>query len=155
MLAAPYVKEGQEGLEAPSACLEGAGHILAERLAEDADVRAWLRQVFHDTGMLHAALREERKDAPEALRFKPYWQFQEALFLPRPTAMEPTSRLTTAATSVVLRRDPQPFDEKKSRQPCAANRAQCVDGIKPGRETARNLSCFFEAMPPAPAMCRP
>jgi uncharacterized protein len=79
MLAAPFVQEGQEGLEAPSACLEGAGHILAERLAEDAEVRAWLRQVFHDTGVLHVTLREERKEAPEALRFKPYWQFQEPL----------------------------------------------------------------------------
>jgi len=79
MLAAAYVKEGAEGLETPSACVEGAGHILAERLAEDADVRAWLRQVFHDTGVLHAELREERKEAPEALRFKPYWQFQEPL----------------------------------------------------------------------------
>ncbi|BDU77526.1 Tex-like N-terminal domain-containing protein [Mesoterricola sediminis] len=79
MLAAAYVKEGAEGLETPSQCVEGAGHILAERLAEDADVRAWLRQVFHDTGLLHAELREERKDASEALRFKPYWQFQEPL----------------------------------------------------------------------------
>jgi len=42
-------------------------------------VRAWLRQVFHETGVLHAELREERKEAPEALRFKPYWQFQEPL----------------------------------------------------------------------------
>ncbi len=79
MLAAPFVKEDQEGTETPSKCVEGAGHILAERLAEDADVRAWLRQVFLDTGVLHAELREERKEAPEALRFKPYWQFQEPL----------------------------------------------------------------------------
>jgi len=79
MLAAPFVKADQEGIETPSKCVEGAGHILAERLAEDADVRAWMRQVFHDTGVLHASLREERKDAPEALRFKPYWQFQEPL----------------------------------------------------------------------------
>jgi len=79
MLASPFVKEDQEGTETPSKCVEGAGHILAERLAEDADVRSWLRQVFQDTGVLHAELREERKDAPEALRFKPYWQFQEPL----------------------------------------------------------------------------
>ena len=79
MLAAPFVKAEQEGLETPSRCLEGAGHILAERCAEDAEVRAWLRQVFHETGTLHAALREERKDSAEALRFKPYWQFQEPL----------------------------------------------------------------------------
>ena len=79
MLAAPYVKEELEGLQTPSACAEGAGHILAERLAEDADVRAWLRQEFHDTGVLSSALREERKESNEALRFKPYWDFREAL----------------------------------------------------------------------------
>jgi uncharacterized protein len=79
MLAAPFVKEDQEGLETPSKCVEGAGHILAERLAEDAEVRAAMRQVFFETGILHATLREERKDAPEALRFKPYWLFQEPL----------------------------------------------------------------------------
>jgi uncharacterized protein len=79
MLAAPFVKEGQEGIETPSQCVEGAGHILAERLAEDADIRAWMRGVFQETGVLHAELREERKEAQEALRFKPYWLFQEPL----------------------------------------------------------------------------
>jgi len=79
MLAAPYVKEDQEGIQAPSACVQGAGHILAERLAEDADVRAWLRQEFHDHGVLCSTLREERKESNEALRFKPYWDFKEAL----------------------------------------------------------------------------
>jgi uncharacterized protein len=79
MLAAPFVKEDQEGLQTPSACLEGAGHILAERLAEDADVRAWYRQEFHDTGVLQSTLREERKDGQEALRFKPYWDFKEPI----------------------------------------------------------------------------
>ncbi len=79
MLAAPFTKEDQEGLQTPSACLEGAGHILAERLAEDADVRAWLRQEFHETGTLQSTLRGEKKDGQEALRFKPYWDFKEPL----------------------------------------------------------------------------
>jgi len=79
MLASPFVKADQEGLETPSKCVEGAGHILAERLAEDAEVRAMLRQEFYETGILHATLREERKDSAEALRFKPYWLFQEPL----------------------------------------------------------------------------
>lgn len=35
LLAAPFVKEDQEGLQTPSQCVEGAGHILAERLAEE------------------------------------------------------------------------------------------------------------------------
>jgi uncharacterized protein len=79
MLAAPFTKEDQEGLQTPSACLEGAGHILAERLAEDADVRAWLRLAFFEGGTLQSTLREEKKEGQEALRFKPYWDFKEAL----------------------------------------------------------------------------
>jgi uncharacterized protein len=79
LLAAPFAKEDQEGIQTPSACVEGAGHILAERLAEDADVRTWLRQCFHETGVIQAALRDEKKEAQEALRFKPYWDFREPL----------------------------------------------------------------------------
>lgn len=79
MLAAAYVKEGQEGLETPSACVEGAGHILAERLSEDAETRAWLREAFHAHGVLQSTLREERKEGQEALRFKPYWDFREPI----------------------------------------------------------------------------
>ncbi|MCE1228656.1 MAG: helix-hairpin-helix domain-containing protein [Firmicutes bacterium] len=79
LLAAPYAKEDQEGIQTPSECVTGAGHILAERLAENADVRAWLRQEFHDHGTLQSNLREEKKDAQEALRFKPYWDFREAV----------------------------------------------------------------------------
>lgn len=89
MLAASYVKEDVEGLATPSLCVEGAGHILAERLAEDADIRAWLRQEFFETGVLQSSLRDEKKQegaegqAPkvsqEALRFKPYWDFKESL----------------------------------------------------------------------------
>nr|WP_320131406.1 Tex-like N-terminal domain-containing protein [uncultured Holophaga sp.] len=79
MLAASYVKEDQEGTQTPSQCVEGAGHILAERLAEDADVRAWLREAFFEHGTLVSTLREERKDGQEALRFKSYWDYKEAI----------------------------------------------------------------------------
>ena len=79
MLAAPFVKEGEEGLAAPSECVEGAGHILAERLAEDADTRQWLRAEFHDHGVLVSTLREEKKEAKEALKFKSYWEFSEPI----------------------------------------------------------------------------
>jgi len=79
MLAASYVKEDQEGLKTPSQCVEGAGHILAERLAEDVDVRTWLREEFYEHGVLQATLRDERKDGQEALRFKSYWDFKEPI----------------------------------------------------------------------------
>ncbi len=79
MLAASFVKEDQEGLQTPSQCVEGAGHILAERLAEDADHRAWMRQAFLEHGVLQATLREEKQGDQAALRFKPYWDFKEPL----------------------------------------------------------------------------
>ncbi len=79
LLAAPFVKEGEEGISLPSECVEGAGHILAERLAEDAAIRAWLRQVFHETGVLVSFIRDEKKEGKEALRFRPYFDFKEAI----------------------------------------------------------------------------
>ena len=79
MLAASYVKEDQEGIQTPSQCVEGAGHILAERLAENVDVRVWLREEFYEHGILQSSLREERKDGQEALRFKSYWDYKEAI----------------------------------------------------------------------------
>jgi len=79
MLAAPFTKDDQEGLKTPSECVEGAGHILAERLSEDADLRAWMRQEFMEHGVIQSVLREEKQGAQEALRFKPYWDFKEAL----------------------------------------------------------------------------
>ncbi len=79
MLAAPFVKEGEEGISAPSECVEGAGHILAERVAEDAEVRQWLRAEFHDHGVLVSTLREEKKDSKDALKFKSYFEFSEPI----------------------------------------------------------------------------
>ena len=79
MLSSPYVKEEQEGLQTPSACMEGAGHILAERLAENTEIRAWLRKEFSDHGTLTCLLREERKESQESLRFKPYWDYREPI----------------------------------------------------------------------------
>jgi len=88
MLSGPFAREGKEGSEGdesqggalpPSACVEGAGHILAERLAESAEIRAWLRKVFIDQGVLTSQLREERKEGKEALRFRPYWDFRGAI----------------------------------------------------------------------------
>ncbi len=78
LIAEPFIKD-EDGLRAPSECLEGAGHILAERLAEDAAIRAWLRQTFHEHGILQSVVREERKADQAALRFKPYFEFSEPI----------------------------------------------------------------------------
>ncbi|MDR2560876.1 MAG: RNA-binding transcriptional accessory protein [Holophagales bacterium] len=85
MLSGPFAKEGdgsnesQEDALPPSACVEGAGHILAERLAESAEIRAWLRKAFLDQGVLTCLLREDRKEGKEALRFRQYWDFRGAI----------------------------------------------------------------------------
>ncbi len=78
MFAEPFIKD-EDGLRSPSECLEGAGHILAERLSEDAAIRAWLRLEFHEHGVLKSELREERKADQAALRFKPYYDFSEPI----------------------------------------------------------------------------
>ena len=78
MIAEPFIKD-EDGLRSPSECIEGAGHILAERLSEDAVIRAWLRLEFHEQGLLKSEVREERKADQAALRFKPYFEFSEAI----------------------------------------------------------------------------
>ena len=78
LIAEPFIKD-EDGLRAPSECMEGAGHILAERLAEDAAIRAWLRLEFHEHGVLKSVIREERKADQAALRFRPYFDFSEPI----------------------------------------------------------------------------
>ena len=78
LIAEPFIKD-EDGLRAPSECIEGAGHILAERLTEDAAIRAWLRLEFHEQGVLKSEIREERKADQAALRFKPYFDFSEPI----------------------------------------------------------------------------
>jgi uncharacterized protein len=78
IISEPFIKD-EDGLRSPSECMEGAGHILAERLTEDAAVRAWLRLEFHEHGILKSEVREERKADQAALRFKPYFDFSEPI----------------------------------------------------------------------------
>ena len=78
IIAEPFIKD-EDGLRSPSECMEGAGHILAERLSEDAAIRAWLRLEFHEHGVLKSEIREERKADQAALRFKPYFDFSEPI----------------------------------------------------------------------------
>ncbi|HJW73886.1 MAG TPA: Tex family protein [Geothrix sp.] len=78
LIAEPFIKD-EDGLRSPSECMEGAGHILAERLAENAEIRAWMRLEFHEQGVLKSEIREERKADQAALRFKPYFDFSEPI----------------------------------------------------------------------------
>ena len=75
-LAAPFV-DPEHDVPDGAAALEGAGHILAERLADDADCRAMVRRLTAERGMFCSKVAADK--AGEASKFEMYYDFQEAL----------------------------------------------------------------------------
>ena len=75
-LAAPFVDPAKEVPDAEAA-LAGAGHILAERLAEDADVRARVRQLTWDEGIITSRVAAEKVGTVS--KFEMYYDYREAL----------------------------------------------------------------------------
>jgi protein Tex len=75
-VAAPFVNPELEVPDA-AAALEGAGHILAERLSEDADLRALVRGLTRDEGIFVSTVTDEAADA--AGKYKMYYDYQEPL----------------------------------------------------------------------------
>lgn len=57
--------------------LEGARHIVAEWISENAEVRALVREVFSTEGVLVSSVKEEFKD--KETKFQQYYQFSEPL----------------------------------------------------------------------------
>ena len=68
----------KQGLNTVEEILQGAGHILAELIAETADVRAVVRQVLWDTGKLQTSKSEKLAEG-QGLEYKDYFQFTETL----------------------------------------------------------------------------
>ncbi|MDU0457124.1 MAG: Tex family protein [Geobacteraceae bacterium] len=60
-----------------AAALEGAGHILAERLADDADARAFVRRLTWEEGILCSRVAADKKEA--VTKFEMYYDHQEVL----------------------------------------------------------------------------
>ena len=75
-VAAPFVDVEKEVPDA-AAALTGAGHILAERLAEDADARAVVRQLTWEAGICVAKVAPEH--AGKVSKFEMYYDYQEPL----------------------------------------------------------------------------
>jgi len=75
-LALPFVNP-ELGVPDPDAALEGAGHILAERLSEDADVRALVRELTRDQGIFAATLLSDGVDREG--KFKMYYDYSEPM----------------------------------------------------------------------------
>ncbi len=74
--ASPFVDPKREVPDA-SAALSGASHILAERFAEDADLRAFVRRLTWKEGLISSRVTSGKKDA--VTKFEMYYDYQERL----------------------------------------------------------------------------
>ena len=72
--AATFIDEGKQVATIGEA-LEGARHIVAERIAETAEVRKALRQMLHDEGVIVSRKVADAVDAQE--KFKMYYEYRE------------------------------------------------------------------------------
>ncbi len=61
------------------AALEGAGHIIAERIAETADVRNGIRTLFSKDAVISTRVLKSKKDDEAAAKFKDYFEWEEPL----------------------------------------------------------------------------
>jgi uncharacterized protein len=74
--AAPFIDPGKE-VATPEAALEGAGHILAERLADDADCRAMVRRLTWQQGVMATRVVPDKQE--QVTKFEMYYDYQEPL----------------------------------------------------------------------------
>jgi hypothetical protein len=74
--AAPFVDAAREVPDVAVA-LEGAGHILAERLAEDADSRAVVRQLTWEQGLFVSKVAPDKVGTVS--KFEMYYDYREPL----------------------------------------------------------------------------
>jgi protein Tex len=75
-VAQPYVN-AEVGVSTVQEALEGAGHIIAERVADDADIRHWVRQRLWQQATLVTKVKKGAAD-PEA-KYADYYDFAQAL----------------------------------------------------------------------------
>lgn len=75
-VAAPFV-DAENGVPDAEVALEGAGHILAERLADDADARAFVRRLTWQQGIMVSTVMPDRKE--QVSKFEMYYDYREPL----------------------------------------------------------------------------
>ena len=74
--ALPFVDPEKEVPDA-GAALEGAGHILAERLSDDADARAMVRRLTWSQGVIASRVASDKKE--QVTKFEMYYDYREPL----------------------------------------------------------------------------
>ncbi|KAB0666687.1 RNA-binding transcriptional accessory protein [Oryzomonas japonica] len=75
--AAQAYVDPDKGVPDAAAALEGAGHILAERLSDDADARAMVRRLTWEQGVFNSRVAADKKD--QVTKFEMYYDYQEPL----------------------------------------------------------------------------
>lgn len=70
--AAGYVSE-EKGVQSAEEAVQGAMDIIAEQIADDAKIRAWVRRYTFE----HGVLRTEAKDAQQESVYEMYYSYQE------------------------------------------------------------------------------
>jgi uncharacterized protein len=74
--AAPFVDPDKEVPDSRAA-VEGAGHILAERLSDDADARAMVRRLTWEKGVISSRVSSDKRE--QVTKFEMYYDYQEPL----------------------------------------------------------------------------
>jgi uncharacterized protein len=74
--ALPFIDPEKEVPDA-AAALEGAGHILAERLSDSADARAMARRLTKEQGVMSSRVAADSKG--QVTKFEMYYDYQEPL----------------------------------------------------------------------------
>ena len=74
--ALPFV-DPEKGVPDAAAALEGAGHILAERLADDATARAFVRRLTAEQGIFTSRVAADKKET--VTKYEMYYDHQEPL----------------------------------------------------------------------------
>ncbi|MBU47503.1 MAG: RNA-binding transcriptional accessory protein [Deltaproteobacteria bacterium] len=67
----------EKGVDSTIMALMGARHIVAESIAEDADIRAYVRDTFLKTGRLKVEADEEKSKQPT--KFEQYYDYEESV----------------------------------------------------------------------------
>ncbi|MCL7420114.1 MAG: RNA-binding transcriptional accessory protein [Methylobacter sp.] len=75
-IAAGYI-DADKGVPDSAAALEGARQIIMERISEDAELLAELRERTWQKGILHATVVKDKER--EAAKFQDYFDYQEAI----------------------------------------------------------------------------
>jgi uncharacterized protein len=75
-VAQPFVN-AEAGISTAQEALEGAGHIIAERVADEADIRQWMRQRLWQQGTLATKVKKGATD-PEG-KYADYYDFAQTI----------------------------------------------------------------------------